>query len=100
MTWKEMKSDVLKRKDAIIQRLKGTFEMTEVGERDCFVHPEGWFFTLGVLAADKALVIEYADNKNEAHLNRFEDGDLFYVDELDEETMFRMMLEEINRGCN
>ncbi|MGN0409296.1 MAG: hypothetical protein ACI4E3_02690 [Candidatus Fimousia sp.] len=42
-----------------------------------------------------AIVIEYAETIEEAEKNMFEDGDLFYLDELDENQMFEQMIREI-----
>lgn len=42
-----------------------------------------------------AIVIEHAFSETEAKKNVFEDGDLFYIDELTEEEMFNEMIKEI-----
>ena len=47
------------------------------------------------MGAYNALVIEYAESEAEVKLNRFEDGDLFFLDEMDSETMHRNMIQEI-----
>ena len=43
-----------------------------------------------------SIVVEYADNMDEAKINRFEVGDLFYVDEYDESGMLDSILNETN----
>ena len=62
-----------------------------------FVRKDGYLFALEYLLAYGAIVIEYAENEWEAKLNRSENGDLFYLEEMDEETMFQAMLQEIEQ---
>ena len=102
MTWKETNSkyNVRGRKEAISQRLKRSFEMTRFGELDCFVYPTGGYFMLDAFVKFGAIVVGYADTEEDARLYRFEDGDLFYLEDLDEEEMFQKILEEINREMN
>ena len=52
-------------------------------------------FSLCTFSNDAAIVIEYAENYDEAQINRFEDREWFYLEDLDEETMDQKMLEGI-----
>ena len=44
----------------------------------------------------EALVLEHASSEDEMKKNLFEDGDLFYMDKMNEEQMFNAMIEEIS----
>ena len=44
------------------------------------------------------LMIEYADSMQEALLYRFEDGDLYYMDDMTEDEMFEAMIKEIEKS--
>lgn len=68
-----------------------------INSRLCFMKPTGEIFSLQKFPGEDAIVVEYATNCAEAALNRFEDGDLFYLDEMDEETLIRCILQEIRQ---
>ena len=85
------------RLNALQGRFADIYEKCMVGSRECFCTPEGMLFALDYIGSFGALVIEYAENYEEAELNRFEDGDLFYLEDMDEKTMFEAMLREIGR---
>ena len=55
---------------------------------------EGEFYGYGI-DMGKAIVVEYALSETEVKKNLFEDGDLFYLNELDEEQMLQVMIQEI-----
>ena len=67
----------------------------EVRNQKCFKANENEFFMLTRLAWANAIVIEHAETENAAQTNRFEDGDLFYMDEMEEEEMYLAMIREI-----
>lgn len=95
MTKKEQKHA---RRLAIEKRFSQQFE--KMAERDdAFVSSgtEGeFYFRIDEFPDEFALVIEYAENKNHAIRGIFgEDGDLFYLDEMDEDEMFEAMLAEV-----
>lgn len=92
-----MKSKIKNRAATLEARFADIFKKTVVGNRMCFQLPGGVLFAVDYMGAYGALVIEYADNYEEAKLNRFEDGDLFYLEEMDEDTMFQAMLREIKQ---
>lgn len=91
----DMKSRIKERIKALEARLAERYERCVVAERNGFRAPNGRIVALDAIAAFGALVIEHAENQQEAELNRFEDGDLFYLEDMDEETMFQAMLREI-----
>ena len=97
MTSKEMKSKIEARAAALNARFSELFQTVQVGPKSFFLGPDGvCLFALDYLGPYGALVIEYAEDYEEARFNYLEDGDLFYLDEMDEETMFQAMLQEIN----
>ncbi len=77
------------------QNLLEHFEQVTIQDRRCFRTAAGMLFFLTVFPKYEAIVIEYAENEEDAVMNRFEDGDLFCLDELDESEMLRCMLREI-----
>lgn len=80
----------------IEKSLKDKYEVLEVNGMNCFKHSNGTIFHVDELGGNyDALVIEYADNLEEAKKNQFEDGDLFYMDELDKEEMLNQIIAEI-----
>lgn len=67
------------------------------GQR-CFQARSNRFFLVSGFTfpdAAQVIVLEYANSLEEAKLPRFEDGDLYYMDEMDEEEMFQAMIKEI-----
>lgn len=93
----ELKYQTKRRMDALNVRLSDIYNRRQIGERSCFLLPDGTVIALGGLPTFGAIVIEYADNYDEAKRNRFEDGDLFYLEKMDEEAMFQAMLREIRQ---
>ena len=91
----EQKSKINERKNSLEEKLSKRFEHLKIREKHCFRKTDGTFFFLSKFPGEDALVIEYAENYDEALLYRFEDGDRFYLENMDEETMFQSMLREI-----
>ena len=85
-----------KKKSDLDLRFSERFEQMVIHNTLCFRKPDGGLFRVCPFPGEGALVIEYAENDREAELNRFEDGDLFYLEDMDEETMFQAMLNEIS----
>ena len=52
------------------------------------------FYCIGASWAN-AIVLEHAFSKTEVEKNMFEDGKLFYMEEMNEKEMFEKMIEEI-----
>ena len=70
-----------------------------IRDRICFLNRSGTLFHLNSLGNDfNCLVIEYADSMQEAMQNRFEDGNLYYMDEMNEDEMFDAMVSEIEES--
>lgn len=98
MTKMEMKKN---RKNEMEKRFSEKF--SKMKERsDAFVSfgTEGeFYFRIDVFPDEYALVIEYVENKKDAIRGIFgEDGDLFYLDEMDEDEMFEAMLKEVREA--
>lgn len=96
MSLTEQKKKVVERKNYIEQLLESAYQTIQINERNCFRDKSGRLFTLFALLKDGALGLEYAENIAEARLNRFEDGDLFYIEDMDKETMLQAIMNEIN----
>lgn len=87
-----------KRKEILNERLKHRYDSIEIDKSTCFIINEGIVCRIASLGGEyNALVIEYADNLEKANRGLFgEDGDLFYMDELDEDKMFDAIIKEID----
>ena len=68
----------------------------EVLGKKCFRVSDDEFFMLTRLAWANAIVVEHAESELDAKSNRFEDGDLFYLDEMTKEDMLEAILREVN----
>lgn len=97
MTQPEMKSQIAARIASLEKRLESIYEMRQINDRLCFVRPDGSLITLDYIFSFGAVVVGYADNEAEARLNRFEDGDPFSIEELDEDAMFQAILHEVGQ---
>ena len=99
MTSEEIKS-LEKRLDNLSIRFKSRY-LTPFTLQDghiCFQTEKGHYFLLTALFPkdfDGFIVIEHADSLEEVKLNRFEDGDAFYMDDMTEDEMFDAMVREI-----
>lgn len=91
MTSKEMK----RMADTLRTRFSEWYTEITVGDRACFKLEDGRIIFLGCLPSYGAFVVEYADNADEAALNRFEDGDLFYPEDMGIDEMLAAMRREI-----
>lgn len=91
MTTKEMKL----MEDMLRMRFAERYSEITIGKKTCFKLEDGRIISLGCLTSYGAFVIEYADNVDEAVLNRFEDGDLFYLGDMGGDEMFAAMRREI-----
>ena len=68
---------------------------TEVRGKKRFAVREDEFFIVSGLSWANAIVLEHAFSKTEVEKNMFEDGKLFYMEEMNEKEMFEKMIEEI-----
>ena len=96
MTSKETKKKIKERCESLERRFGEIYErMPDISERKCFKVREDEIFMITGLEWAQAIVVEHADSEEEARKNLFEDGDLFYLEELDEEQMLQEMIREI-----
>lgn len=94
MTSKEKR---LERIEHLEGKLSELYQCELIGEIKWFVRAGGTVFHIESLGEEyNALVLEYADTMDAARKNTVgEDGDLFYMDELDESEMLEAMIREI-----
>ncbi len=93
MTEKEMR---LKRIEKINKKLKTLYKYIEINGTTAYVLEDGTVIRLDSIGKFNAIVIEYADDIESAKKELFgEDGELYYMDELDEEHMVSKIVEEI-----
>lgn len=93
----EKKSNRINRKAALEKELKKRFNEVEINGETCFLKETGEVFHVDDMGGEfDAIVIEYAQNEAEANLGRYEDGDPFYMDEMDEAEMLDAILKEID----
>lgn len=83
--------------NAVTHELSKNFDIREINGEQCFYDDRtNNYFKVKVLPqCMNALVVEYADNLTEAKKNRFEDGDLFFVEDMTKFEMFNEIMEEI-----
>ena len=89
-------TDIEKYKNYMDDCLRKTNRCVNINEKNCFILSNNVVIHIDMIKGMRALVVEYADNIDEAKINRFEDGDLFYIDEYDEGNMLKSILNEIN----
>lgn len=72
------------------------YEKVTINGDKCFLLPNGNVICVTALGGEvNALIIEFADNIEEAQKYNTEDGRLYYTEELDPEEMLDEMLKEI-----
>ena len=97
MTQKETR---LQRKEILNEKLSQEYESIMIGGTQCFLIRDGMVCRIDSIGGEyDAFVIEYAENLELAQKNIFgEDGDLFFMDEFDEEEMLEAMKKEIEEA--
>lgn len=96
MNLMERKKNINDRVANLEQRIREHYNIAfQLSGKDCFTTGNDEFFMLTGLSWANAVVVEYAESEQEAKKNIFEDGDLFYVEELDENEMFDAIIKEI-----
>lgn len=90
--------DLARRKRRIERRLWKKLVPITVNGRSCFYTPTGSVVLVDMMPGENAIVLGHADNLAEAQWNRFEDGDRFYLDDMDEEAMFAAVIQEIENN--
>lgn len=95
MTSKEMRLKRINNLDAVLSKL---YECTRIQNRICYLIGDGAVCRIDDVGDQyNALVIEYADSIETAQKGIFgEDGDLFFMDELNESEMLEAMMKEMN----
>lgn len=96
MTSTEMKS-LNDRYERLNRELARLFSTQNIKGQRCYVGPKETFFFPTLISSWGAIVIEYAHGIREAVLNQYEDGDRFYLDELDDEALLAAVLAEIEQ---
>ncbi len=91
-TEKKLVEDRLKK---ISERLAAQYREVLIDGHKFFAAIDDSLFRVSVFPGEMALVIEYADSAEGAKENALEDGDRFYLDKMDFETMVRSMAAEI-----
>lgn len=66
-----------------------------INHQQCFLKPSGEVFTVRKFPGSEAIVVEYAESEADALLYRFEDGDRFYLDEMEAHQLIQVVLREI-----
>ena len=65
--------------------------------KKCFIASKNHFFMITGLEWDKgAIVVEHARSEEDAKNNIFEDGDVYYVDEMSEKRIYEAVIREIS----
>lgn len=95
MSWTEQRNEMFQK---IKIRLNALYERENIKDKECFKHKDGLYFRLFEFPGENALCVEYALDREDAILNRFEDGDRFYLDEMTEDEMLQSIIEEIEAG--
>lgn len=85
------------RLEYITKGLAAKFEMVEVNGEKHFHAGDNLYFSPFSISDWEAIGVEYAHGIREAILNQFADGDLFYLDEMDADTMLAAVLHEIEQ---
>ncbi len=85
-----------KRRIEIEAMFAGEYQFREISGRKRFLKADGGLFQISCFPGEDALVIEYAESENEAGIDRFEDGDRFYIEDYPDATeMYMDMREEV-----
>ena len=86
-------------KKEIEKELMKTIPFEYLNEHICFntKTPSGGYIRLDTIGGDmNCIVVEFAENKKEAENNRFEDGDLLYLEDMTKNQMIEKVIENIN----
>lgn len=96
MEVKKMIKDRKKLKQMIENVLAQEKKYEIINGRMCFGTLLGGYIRLDTIGGDhNCIVIEFAENKRDARNNRFEDGDLLYVDEMTVDEMIDTIKKQI-----
>lgn len=96
MKTEQLKEARIERKRIINQHLRESYKSEMINGTECFFLPSGTVVHLESMGDEfNAIVVGYAENRRDAEKNMFEDGDLFYMDEMSEEEMISAVTREI-----
>lgn len=93
MSWMEQRNEMFQK---IKVRISELYRNENIKGQECFINESGMYFRLFEFPGENALCVEYAENREDAFLNRFEDGERFYLDELTEDEILKAIVEEID----
>lgn len=77
----------------LTRNLKKSIRRWFVHDKKCYLLANGWIVHITALA--DFMVVEYADNMELAQKYMFDDGNLFFFDEYDKETMAEAIVADI-----
>lgn len=97
MTSTDKSSGYIERVDSLRNRLAEKYELCEVKGKKCFHSESDNYFWPFLFVEWGAVAVEYAHGIREALQNRFEDGDLFWLDEMDDDALLAAVLQEIEQ---
>lgn len=83
------------RKEALNNRFARMFKEQPVNGMKCFLLEDGQLFHVDTFMDKDCLVLEFAESAETAKQYEFEDGDRYYMEDMDEEQMYEAMLEEL-----
>lgn len=95
------KNELFSLRDRIEERIAERYEKAFLvyDGKQCYKSTGEHYFLITALCWLKdgifAIVVEHAEGKEEAQIPRFEDGDLFYIDEMSENEIFDAIINEI-----
>lgn len=96
MTSKGTKKNLEEIRIKIEKKMEETYEVCfDLMGKKCFRARKNEFFLVTALTWANAIVIEHAFSESEARKNIFEDGDLFYVEDMNEDEIYQGMIKEI-----
>lgn len=92
----EMKSENSKRFDNIDATIRSMFPQIEInGEKFCYDETIDKYFGTFTFSDDGCIGLEICTGIEDAQKNWFDDGDLYYLDEMTDDEIVKAMLEEI-----
>ena len=81
--------------EKVEDRFSSEYKTIEINGQRCFMSNNGTVFYFIILSELRSLIVEYANNIDEAKQDLFEDGDQFDIDQ-DLESLIDEIREEIN----
>ena len=88
---------MLMRLENLENRLKSRYKLIVINDENCFLTKNKEIIHLTGLEDFNAIVTEHAETIEEARKHMYDDGDLLYMDEMNEDEMYEAILNEIER---